>query len=102
MDRPVHSREGLMTKDIFRVPLVAWHDYDAFRALIVDAPSVHHEWAERFRRRSMEERRRGHIVREIHVDPHRFAAHARLEGYEPSMATLERFLIETDPHSQEG
>lgn len=89
-----------MTKDIFRVPLVAWHDYDAFRELIKDAPSVHHEWAERFRKRSEEERRRGHIVREIHVDPHKFAAYARLGGYELSLATLERFLVETDPHER--
>lgn len=87
-----------MTQDIFRVPLVAWHDYDAFRELVKDAPSVHHEWAERFRKLSVEERRRGHIVREIHVDPHKFAAYARLEGCETSFATLERFLIETDPH----
>ncbi len=89
-----------MTKDIFRVPLVAWHDYDAFRELVKDAPSVHHEWAERFRKRSVEERRRGHIVREIHVDPHKFAAYARLGGYETSLATLERFLVETDPHER--
>ncbi len=88
-----------MTKDIFRVPLVAWHDYDAFRELVKDAPSTHHEWAERFRKRSVEERRRGHIVREIHVDPHKFAAYAQLKGCETSFATLEHFLIETDAHN---
>lgn len=87
-----------MTKDIFRVPMVAWHDYDALRELVKDAPSAHHEWAELFRKRSIEERQRGHLVREIHVDPHKFAAHARLGGYETSLATLERFLVETDPH----
>lgn len=91
-----------MTKDIFRVPLVAWHDYDAFRTLIRDAPSVHHEWAELFRKRSMEERQRGHDVHEIHVDPRKFAAYARLKGCETSFATLERFLLETDPDPQEG
>ena len=89
-----------MTTDIFRVPLIAWHDYDAFRELITDAPSAHHEWAERFRKRSVEARRRGHIVREIHVDPHKFAAYARLGGHETSLATLERFLVETDPHER--
>ena len=88
-----------MTKDIFRVPLVAWHDYDAFRELVKDAPSTHHGWAELFRKRSMDERRRGRIVREIHVDPQKFSAYARLEGCETSFATLERFLIVTDPHN---
>jgi hypothetical protein len=88
-----------MTKDIFRVPMVAWHDYDAFRALIKDAPSTHHEWAELFRTRSADERRRGHIVREIHVDPRKFAAHAQLRGCETNVATLEQFLVETDPHN---
>ena len=86
-----------VTRDIFRVPLVASHDYDALRTLIKDAPSTHHEWAELYRTRSREERRRGHIVHEIHVDPHKFAAHARLNGYATSFATLERFLIEIDP-----
>lgn len=88
-----------MASDIFRVPLVAWHDYDALRALIKDAPPTHHEWAEFFRKRSIEERRRGHTIREIHVDPRKFAAHARLRGCETSLATLEHFLVETDPHN---
>ncbi len=87
-----------MTNDVFRVPLVAWHDYDAFRALLKEAPSVHHEWAERFRKRSMEERRLGHRIHEIHVDPHRFAAYLRREGCDASFATLDRFLVETDRH----
>jgi hypothetical protein len=86
-----------MTKDIFRVPLVAWHDYDALRALIAEAPSTHHEWAELFRMRSLEERRLGHIVREMHVDPHKFAAYARLKGHATNFETLEHFLVETDP-----
>ncbi len=89
-----------MTKDIFRVPLVAWHDYDVFRTLIKDAPAAHHEWAERCRKLSADERLRGHTVREIHVDPHKFAAYARLAGSEPSLTTLERFLVETDPHER--
>lgn len=87
-----------MTKDIFRVPLVAWHDYDALRALIAEAPSTHHEWAERFRKRSLEERRLGHIVREMHVDPHKFAAYARLKGFATNFQALEHFLVQTDPH----
>jgi hypothetical protein len=89
-----------MAKDIFRVPLVAWHDYDAFRSLVAEAPSTHHAWAELFRERSAEERSRGHEVREIHIDPHRFAAHARLAGYQTGLATLERYLVETDPHER--
>lgn len=88
-----------MTKDIFRVPLVAWHDYDAFRELVKDAPSVHHEWAEHFRKRSVDERRRGHVVREIHVDPHKLAAYAQLKGYAMDSVALEHFLIESDPHN---
>ncbi len=87
-----------IAKDIFRVPLVASHDYDALRALISEAPSTHHEWAEFYRTRSREERRRGHIIHEMHVDPHKFAAHARLHGYATNFATLERFLIEIDSH----
>lgn len=90
-----------MASEIFRVPLVAWHDYDAFRSLFKDAPSTHHEWAELFRKRSLEERRRGHSIREIHVDPHKFAAHVRLKGREPSFATLDDFLVETDPHDDQ-
>ena len=90
-----------MTNDIFRVPLVASHDYDALRALIKDAPSTHHEWAEHFRKRSLEERRLGRIVHEMHVDPHKFAAHARRKGYATSFATLEHFLIEIDPHNSQ-
>ncbi len=87
-----------MAKDIFRVPLVAWHDYDALRALIAEAPSTHHEWAELCRKRSLDERRLGHIVREMHVDPHKFAAYARLKGYATNFEALEQFLVETDPH----
>jgi hypothetical protein len=87
-----------VAKDIFRVPMVALHDYDAFRALVEDAPSTHHAWAELFRKRSEEERRSGRLVREIHVDPREFAAHARLRGCRTSLATLEQFLIETDRH----
>ena len=90
-----------MANDIFRVPLVASHDYDALRALIADAPSTHHEWAELFRKRSLEERRRGHIVHEMHVDPYKFAAHARLKGYATNFVTLEYFLVETDPHNSQ-
>ena len=91
-----------MTPDIFRVPLVASHDYDALRALIEDAPSNHHEWAELFRKRTVEERQLGRIIHEIHVDPHKFAAHARLKGYATNFVTLENFLIEIDPHSNQG
>ena len=87
-----------MAKDIFRVPLIAWHDYDALRELIKDVPSTHHGWAELFRRRSREEGRSGHVVREIHVDPRKFAAHARVKGYATNLESLERFLVETDPH----
>ena len=88
-----------MTTNIFRVPLVASHDYDVLRALIEDAPSSHHEWAELFRKRTMEERRRGHTIHEMHVDPYKFAAHAQLNGYATSFVTLERYLTEIDPHS---
>ncbi len=91
-----------MAKDIFRVPLVAWHDYDALRELIKDAPSTHHGWAELFRRRSREEGRRGHVVREMHVDPRKFAAHARFKGYPTNLATLESFLTEIDPHGDQA
>ncbi|MFN4204775.1 MAG: hypothetical protein ACK4HG_00175 [Agrobacterium albertimagni] len=84
--------------DIFRVPLIASHDYDVLRALIPDAPSTHHEWAELFRRRTMEERRRGSTIHEIHVDPHKFAADARRKGDPTNFATLERYLLDTDPH----
>jgi len=93
------GRMGMnMTTEIFRVPLVAWHDYDALRALLKDAPSTHHEWAELFRKRSTQERRRGHVIHDIHVDPHKFAAYAQLKGYEPSFAALETYLTEIDPH----
>ncbi len=91
-----------MSKDIFRVPLVAWHDYDALRELIKDAPSTHHGWAETFRQRSREEGRSGRVVREMHVDPRKFAAHARRRGYATNLATLEHFLVETDPHDKLG
>lgn len=90
-----------MTKDIFRVPLVASHDYDALRALIKDAPPTQKEWVELFKKRTVEEGRRGHIVREMHVNPHKFAAHARLKGYATNFVTLEHFLIETDPHNNQ-
>ena len=82
----------MTTTEIFRVPLVAWHDYDALRVLTKDAPSTHHEGAELFRTRSMEERRRGHVIHEIHVDPHKFAVYAKLKGYEPAFVTLEHYL----------
>ena len=87
-----------MTTVVFRVPLVASHDYDAFRDLVREAPATHHEWAELHRRRTAEERRAGHVIHEMHVDPHRFAEHARRNGYETSLATLGRFLEDIDPH----
>lgn len=91
--------EGIVVaKNVFRVPLVAWHDYDAFRALIKEAPSSHHDWAERFRKRTIEERQRGHPVHEIHVDPWKFAAYARLKGCATDLEALQRFLLESDPH----
>ena len=90
-----------MTKDIFRVPLVAFHDYDALREVILDAPSAHHEWAELFRTRTREERRRGRAIHEIHFDPRKYAAHARRTGYPTNLMMLERFLIEIDPHKDE-
>ena len=87
-----------MTTAVFRVPLVASHDYDVFRELVREAPSTHHAWAELHRRRTAEHRHAGILIREIHVDPHRFADHARRNGYETSLATLARFLEEIDPH----
>jgi len=87
-----------MTTVVFRVPLVASHDYDAFRDLVREAPATHHEWAELHRRRTAEGRRAGHVIHEMHVDPHRFAEHARRNGYETSLATLRRFLEDIDPH----
>ncbi|MDP3243031.1 MAG: hypothetical protein Q8M69_21615, partial [Reyranella sp.] len=66
-----------MTTVVFRVPLVASHDYDVLRELVREAPATHHAWAELHRRRTAEERRAGHVIHEIHVDPHRFADHAR-------------------------
>ena len=87
-----------MTTVVFRVPLVASHDYDALRELVREAPATHHAWAELYRQRTAEERRAGHVIHEIHVDPHRFADHARRNGYPTSLATLERFLVAIDPH----
>jgi hypothetical protein len=49
----------------------------------------------------VEEGRRGHIIREMHVNPHKFAAHARLKGYATNFVTLEQFLIETDSHNNQ-
>lgn len=90
-----------MTTVVFRVPLVASHDYDAFRELVREAPGTHHAWAELHRRRTAEERHAGHVIREMHVDPHRFAAHARRNGYETSLATLGRFLADIDPYGND-
>ena len=87
-----------MTTVVFRVPLVASHDYDVLRELVREAPATHHAWAELYRRRTAEERQAGHVIHEIHVDPHRFADHARRNGYETSLATLGRFLEDIDPH----
>lgn len=86
-----------MTTVVFRVPLVASHDYDVFRELVREAPATHHAWAGLYRRRTAEERQAGHVIHEIHVDPHRFADHARRNGYETSLATLGRFLEDVDP-----
>jgi len=90
-----------MTTVVFRVPLVASHDYDALRELVREAPATHHAWAELHRRRTAEERHAGHVIREMHVDPHRFADHARRNGYETSLTTLGRFLEDTDPHGND-
>ena len=91
-----------MTTVVFRVPLVASHDYDALRDLVREAPATHHEWAELHRRRTAEERRAGHVIHEMHVDPHRFAEHARRNGYETSLATLGRFLEDIDTHRDDA
>lgn len=86
-----------MTTVVLRVPLVASHDYDALRELVREAPATHHAWAELHRKRTAEARHAGHVIREMHVDPHRFADHARRNGYETSLATLGRFLEDIDP-----
>lgn len=86
----------MLTK-VFRVPLVASHDYDALRGLVREAPPTHHEWADLYRRRTVEARQCGRIIHEIHVDPHRFADHARQNGYPTSLETIERFLVDIDP-----
>ena len=89
-----------MTNYIFRVPLVAFHDYDVLREVIEDVPSTHHEWAELFRRRTREERQRGRAIHEIHLDPRKFVAHARRMGYPTNLTMLERFLAEIDLHKE--
>lgn len=91
-----------MTTVVFRVPLVASHDYDVFRELVREAPPTHHAWAELNRERTADARRAGHVIRELHVDPHRFADHAGRNGYRTSLATLERFLEDMDSHGHDA
>lgn len=85
-----------MPTDFFLVAIVSSHDYNAFRALIKDAPTTHEEWVELMKRREIEESRKGFSIRHVNVDPQKFADFCHERGEETNFVTLSHFLAETD------
>ncbi|MCW0236662.1 MAG: hypothetical protein OJJ21_23900 [Ferrovibrio sp.] len=88
-----------MNREIFRVPVVAPHNYEAFRALIDDAPATHGGWIELMQKRQTEESHRGFVIRDVHVNPEKFASFCRGRGRATNFVTLWHFVEETDPQN---